>query len=75
MLPILIYSLNMTCASWDEEIWLSSLNSLKVLIKDNLNNENQYFLSHIEEIIERLLLMSQFETNMNIRLLALECMN
>ena len=75
MLPILLYSLNSTTSSDDnksnEHLWHSSLKSFEILINSDIN----CFILHIQEIIDRLLFMSQYEHNMSIRMLGLKCLN
>lgn len=76
MLPILLYSLNNTNSSSadsqkNEHLWLSSLKSFEILIK----NDAKCLSAFTQDIIDRLLLLAQYNENMNIRLLALKCIN
>jgi hypothetical protein len=75
MLPILLFSLNANSSSTDsqktEHLWLSSLKSFEILI----NSDAKCLLEYIQEIIDRLIFMAQYSGNMNIRLLALKCLN
>lgn len=74
MLPILLYSLSNT-NNLEEKLCLSSLNSFEILLQESLKNEDSYLLTYTEEIIEKLILMTTYEKNMDIRLLALKCLN
>ena len=70
MYSILLYSLDSSNdRKSNEHLCHSSLKSIEMLINSDIN----FFLSHIQEIIVRLLSMSQYEYNMNIRMLALKC--
>lgn len=76
MLPILLYSLKTNNeesnnSKVNEHLWLSSLKSFEILI----NSDTKCFAAHTQEIIERLLKMSLNANNMNIRMLALKCLN
>jgi DNA repair/transcription protein MET18/MMS19 len=84
MLPILLFSLNNNTADQqrqqsqttdDDRIYLSSLKSFEILLHESLSNENAYLLAYTQEIVERLLTMCRYERSMEIRLLALKCLN
>jgi DNA repair/transcription protein MET18/MMS19 len=78
MLPILLYSLSNTdkeAEQSDERIYLSSLKSFELLLHESLANENSFLLAYTQEIVERLLGMCRYERSMEIRLLALKCLN
>jgi hypothetical protein len=72
MLPILLFSLNVDITSKNNEhLWISSLKSFEILI----NNDSKCLMQYYEEIIDRLLIMVQYNENMNVRLTALKCLN
>ncbi len=79
MMPILLYSLS-TSEICNEQLWLSSLKSLELLIdeaaqKNNRPDRQAHFLEFTTPVLERLLKVCNHQANMEVRLLALGCVN
>ena len=74
MMPILLYSLNSTCFR-NEQLLLNSLKSVEILINESVKDNGEYFIQFIDKIIERLVDMTVYQESMDIRLLALKCVN
>jgi hypothetical protein len=78
MMPVLLYSLN-NINMKNEDLWTSSLKSFEILINEGNTSEDdehsKYFLGYLNDIVTKLLTMSRYEENMNIRVLALNCIN
>ena len=76
MLPILLYSLS-DSQQLDENICLSSLRSFDLVVRESSSGgtDEAYFLSYTSEILSKMLAMSSYTRNMEIRLLALTCVN
>lgn len=74
-MPVLLYSLNNIEAK-NEQLCMNSLKSFELLIKESVQETTgQYFLQFIDQVLERLLNMCLYKESMNIRLLALKCVN
>lgn len=74
-MPVLLYSLN-NIDSKNEHLWMNSLKSFELLINESVQeNTGEYFLQFVDQILERLLNMCMYKESMNIRLLALKCVN
>ncbi len=73
-MPVLLYSLNIIDGK-NEQLLLNSLKSFEMLINESEQEKGQYFLEFIEQVLERLLRMCSYKQSMNIRLLALKCIN
>lgn len=76
MLPILLYSMSDT-KELDQSLCISSLKSFDLVIRDLSSDgaEHEFILTYITEILSKMLAMSTYEANMEIRLLALTCVN
>ncbi len=73
-MPMLLYSLN-NMSLKNEQLWLNSLKSFEILINETQKDEGQYFIDYLPQVLDKLLTMCCYEANMNIRLLALKCVN
>ena len=75
MLPILLYSLSNTDHG-DQQLLYSSLKSLELFILETTTqNENECFVGHLPDIINKLISMCHYEASLDIRLLGLKCLN
>lgn len=74
MLPVLLFSLS-NSENMDEKICLSSLKTFEMLLNDCAKNDDGSMLGYLQEILEKLVLMTRFESSLDIRLLALNCLN
>lgn len=76
MLPILLYSLN-DSKQLDENICLSSLRSFDLVVRESSSGgaDEAFFLAYLNEILSKMFAMSAYAANMEIRLLALTCIN
>jgi hypothetical protein len=70
---MLVYSLNNN--QGDENLWLCSLKSLEDLITQSISSTSQdnYLIEYLNEILEKLFQLSKYQDNMEIRILALNC--
>lgn len=77
MLPILLYSLSDTDNNkLDEKLGLSSLRSFELLLHESsIQTDSDFFLNYTEEILAKMFAMSTYENNMEMRLLALKCID
>lgn len=81
MLPILLYSLNDSGEKLDENICLCSLRSFDLVVRGSSgenadgSQDQDFLLTYTSEILARLFAMSTYTGNMEIRLLALTCLN
>lgn len=74
-MPVLLYSLN-NIDTKNEQLLLNSLKSFELLINESVQeNTGEYFLQFVDQVLERLLNMCLYKESMNIRLLALKCVN
>ena len=74
MIPIILYTLSFT-ENADEKVCLSSLMSFEMLLYEAFQNENKFLESYTDEILKKLIFMCQYKNSMNIRLMALNCLN
>ncbi len=74
MMPVLLYSLNTTDIC-NEQLWLHSLKSFELLIDDAARPDHSLFLEFTAPVLERLLKLCTYQANMQVRLLALRCVN
>lgn len=59
-----------------EKITILSLKSFELILNNQgLENLNGYFTNCVGDILNKLIAMCKYEQNMNIRLLALKCLN
>lgn len=73
MLPLLLYSLSDT-NELDESVCLSSLRSFDLVVRET-SNDQEFLLTYTSEILSKLFAMCSYERSMEIRLLALTCVN
>ena len=74
MLPIILYTLS-NAEQADEKVYLSSLMLFEILLYETFQKENKFLESYTQDILKKLIFMCQYKNNMNIRLLALKCLN
>jgi hypothetical protein len=74
MIPVILYSLN-NIENEDEKVLFSSLKSFEILLFETLQKENQQLESYTQDILKKLILLCNYKKNMEIRLLALKCIN
>jgi hypothetical protein len=77
MLPIIIFTLSINIEQDNQEkISILSLKSFELILNNEaLNNLNGYFTNCVGDILSKLIAMCKYDKNMNIRLLALKCLN
>ena len=74
MIPIVLFTLSNSKNS-DEKVYMSSLMSFEILLYETFQKENKFLESYTHDILNKLIFMCQYKNNMNIRLLALKCLN
>jgi hypothetical protein len=77
MLPIIIFTLSINSEQeYQENISILSLKSFELILNNEaLQNLNGYFTNCVGDILTKLITMCKYDKNMNIRLLALKCLN
>ncbi|RMZ94762.1 MMS19 nucleotide excision repair protein -like, partial [Brachionus plicatilis] len=74
MLPILLFSLS-NSVDMEEKLCLSSLKSFEMLLNDCAKNDDSSFIPYLQDILEKLIRMTKVQKSLEIRLLALNCLN
>jgi hypothetical protein len=77
-MPIILFTLSSSIShEYQEKISVLSLKSFDLLLNNEsiVQKENTFFSSCVQDILSKLICMSKYENNMDIRLLALTCLN
>lgn len=74
MLPILLFSLG-SSVDMEEKLCLSSLKSFEMLLNDSSRTDENSFIPYLQDILEKLISMTKIQRSLEIRLLALNCLN